>query len=140
MNYHKKYLYLRVVKTKKYLDHSFAESISLNAMIAEAHISKYHFIRLFKQMYGMTPHQYLISVRLQNAKHQLKWTDDSISKICYEVGFDSVSSFCNLFKRITSQTPTEFRNAFLDLEKKRKSDPLSQIPGCFTLAHKLTIA
>jgi AraC-like DNA-binding protein len=135
MNYKKEYLYKKLVGAKQFLDKKYGDDISLDILINVANISKHHFIRLFKKTYAFTPHKYLIEKRLQIAKQELESTQKSVSEICFEVGFSSVSSFCNLFKRATSQTPLEYRNTFNELKENRFNEPLRNIPGCYGLIH-----
>ncbi len=135
MNYKKEYLYKKIVGAKLFLDNNYQQDISLEILINEANISKYHFIRLFKKSYGLTPHKYLIEKRLKIAKQRLQNTKDSVVVICYKVGFSSVSSFCNLFKKVTGQTPLEYRSASLELKQNRFMEPFKNIPGCYGLIH-----
>lgn len=67
MIYPKQYLYKRIVQAKLFIDANFVENINLNNISYEAIFSKFHFIRLFKKIYGKTPHQYLKSVRIEKA-------------------------------------------------------------------------
>ncbi len=67
-NYPKIYLYKRIVQAKLFIDTHFNNDIALSNIADEAYFSKFHFIRLFKTIYGKTPHQYLTEVRIENAK------------------------------------------------------------------------
>ena len=107
-NYPKIYLYKRIVQAKLFIDEHFGESIDLENIADHAYFSKFHFIRLFKSYYGHTPYQYLTSVRIKNAKRLLT-TDATISEVCFEVGFESVTYFTGLFKKMTGITPAAFR-------------------------------
>ena len=128
--YPKVYLYRRIVQSKLFIDDNFTEDIDLECIADRAYFSKFHFIRLFKKVYGKTPHQYLSSVRIEKAKQLLK-EDISVTQVCFAVGFDSVSSFIGLFKRVVGQTPL----AFQSLQHRRKAEtssmPLKFIPDCF---------
>jgi AraC-like DNA-binding protein len=135
MSYRKEYLYKKIVRAKQVIDKNYSGEINLNVLINEAHISKYHFIRLFKSIYKITPHQYIISKRVKSAKSKLENSDDSITSICFSVGFNSVGSFCNLFKKTTLQTPLEYRATVKELNGNRNSFPLKNIPGCYTILH-----
>lgn len=137
MDYKKEYLYKKIVRAKQFIDKNYQDDISLDALINEAYISKYHFIRLFRKTYGITPHKYLMEKRLKSAKLELESTKEPVSVICLKVGFSSVSSFCNLFKKVTCQTPLEYRDAFIDLQKNRFNMPLENIPGCYGLIHQI---
>jgi AraC-like DNA-binding protein len=128
--YPKIYLYRRVVQAKLFIDAHYADKIDLDNIADEASFSKFHFIRMFKSIYRRTPHQYLIFVRIEKAMELLK-CDIPVSEVCYTIGFESLSSFSGLFKRIVGQNPSEF----LDLHQKMKAQmlksPLDFIPGCF---------
>ena len=124
------YLYRRIVQAKLFIDNHFADDINLNAAADEAFFSKFHFIRLFKNIYSKTPHQYLTSVRIENAKRLLQ-TDRSIADVCFSVGFDSVSSFTGLFKRINMVTPAVYRQQQLKRKNEISKTPLKFIPNCF---------
>jgi AraC-like DNA-binding protein len=67
-NFPKIYLYKRIVQAKLFIDARFSDNIDLHNIADEACFSKFHFIRLFKTVYGKTPHQYLKQVRIENAK------------------------------------------------------------------------
>jgi AraC-like DNA-binding protein len=124
------YIYKRIVQAKLFIDDHYAESIELNNIADEAYFSKFHFIRLFKSIYGKTPHHYLTSVRMENAR-KLLISGISVSDVCFSVGFDSVTSFSGLFKKITGQTPSAFRQQQLKRQSEIIARPLSFIPNCF---------
>lgn len=100
-----------IIKAKNFIDTNYDHAINLHLVAVEAHCSKFHFIRLFKRYYGRTPHQYLIEKRISKAK-QLLQSGSSVADACFAVGFDSVSSFSALFKRINGLAP--------DLYKRKK--------------------
>jgi len=128
--YPKVYLYRRIVYAKLFIDSHFDEKIDLNNIAGEAFFSKFYFIRLFNNIYKKTPHQYLSFVRIEKAK-QLLMTEMTAARVCYAVGFESVSSFTGLFKRATGQTPSVYQ----ELQHKRIREitiaPLKFIPNCF---------
>jgi AraC-like DNA-binding protein len=128
--YPKIYLYRRIVKAKLFIDDNYAEAIDLDHIADEAFFSKFHFIRLFKKTYGKTPHQYLTYVRIEKAKLLLK-EEVSVSEVCYTVGFDSVSSFTGLFKRMVGQTPSAYQQQSISKQLEIKTAPLKHIPNCF---------
>ena len=103
------HLYKKLSVTKRWIEQNYGESISIDHLADIAMLNNYHFLRLFKQAFGITPHQFLIKTRLKNAKRLLKNSTLSISEICHRVGFESVSSFSILFKRRFSKSPTEYR-------------------------------
>ena len=123
-------MYQRIVQAKLFIDSHYADKIDLDNISNEAYFSKFHFIRLFKKIYGKTPHQYLTFVRIEKAL-QLLCIDKPASEVCYAVGFESLSSFCHLFKRRVGTTPSLYFTQQQKLKEQRMSSPLSFIPGCF---------
>ncbi len=132
--YPKVYLYRRIVHAKLYIDAHFHERLNVNQVSSEAAFSKFHFIRLFKKIYGKTPHQYLRDVRLDKAKKLISAVDVDIESVCLQVGFESVGSFSSLFKRRFGITPAAYRQQQFDLHESTKQKPLNYIPGCFASA------
>ena len=128
--YPKIYLYKRIVQAKLFIDNHFSERIDLNNIADEAYFSKFHFIRLFKKIYGKAPHQYLTSVRIEKAKELLHHAS-SVTDVCFTVGFESVSSFTGLFKRYTQLTPSRYQQQVQQRQEQIKKAPLKFIPNCF---------
>lgn len=128
--YPRQYLYLRAVRAKLYIDANFALSIDLRKIADEACFSKFHFVRLFRSIYGMTPHQYLTQVRIEKAKEYLA-EGQTVAYACFKVGFDSISSFTGLFKRRTGKTPRQFQLDRFEFRESVSSAPLNHIPVCF---------
>jgi AraC-like DNA-binding protein len=124
------YLYKRIVQAKLFMDRNYASDIFLDDILDEACFSKFHFIRLFKKIYGLTPHQYLISVRIEKAQHLLR-LNTSVTQTCFEVGFHSVSSFTSLFRKMTGISPSEYLQQQQKLLLAIARRPLVYIPGCF---------
>lgn len=106
--YPKFYLYKRIKDAKILMDRNYDQDIDLNYLSQKTYLSKYHFIRLFKEAYGVSPKKYLSRKRIEMAKKMLS-SDKSIGEICHAVGFKSIQSFSNLFKRETGLSPTGFR-------------------------------
>ena len=129
-SYPKIYLYKRIVQAKLFIDNHYAEKIDLNNISDEAYFSKFHFIRLFKKIYGKSPHQYLTYVRVEKAKDLLKM-GVSITAVCFAVGFESISSFTGLFKRYTRKTPSQFQQQELQRKEEMVTSPLKFVPNCF---------
>ena len=128
--YPKVYLYKRIVQSKLFIDENFAENIDLECIADQAYFSKFHFIRLFKKIYGKTPHQYLSSVRIEKAKQLLK-ENTSVTEVCFAVGFDSVTSFTGLLKRAVGRTPLAYQLQQHRLKAETSKVPLKFIPNCF---------
>src|ERR1044072_1674272 len=124
------YLYKRIVQAKLFIDHQYGEPIDLANISGEAHFSKFHFIRLFKTIYGKTPHQYLTAVRLEAAKKLLQ-EGMSVTSSCFTVGFDSLPSFTALFRRHTALSPSAYQQKHIKRQAEIKKAPLRFIPACF---------
>ena len=123
--YSKQYKYRQIVKAKMFIDKNFAQNIDLTKIAGQAHFSKFHFARLFKNIYSLTPNQYLTAIRIDEAKTLLE-KSNSINEVCFSVGFDSVSTFKGLFKRQTTLTPSEYKRQQLDLQSSMKNNPTIQ--------------
>lgn len=103
-------LYRRLSLAKDYIDAHVHTDIRLDGAAQEACLSKYHFLRLFREVYGQTPHRYVMQQRLQRAQFLLRSTSDSVSTICRAVGFEDPGSFGRLFRRAFGLTPTIYRD------------------------------
>ena len=104
------YLVKRVIQAKYFIDRNFDQAITLDTICKEACISKFHLIRSFKKLYGVTPYQHLTFLRIKKAKELLQ-TNLTVSAVCYHLGFDSPTSFSGLFKKIVGKTPVEFQRS-----------------------------
>lgn len=94
---------------KAYLEKNFHLELSLDQLAARLHINKYHMVHRFTSEYGMAPIQYLISLRIKEAKNLLANSDYSISQISKMIGFSSLSYFGQSFKRFTGSSAGEYR-------------------------------
>jgi AraC-like DNA-binding protein len=128
--YPKIYLYRRLVQAKLFIDNHYADNIDLDNIADEAYFSKFHFVRQFKSIYRKTPHQYLIFVRVEKAMELLK-AGVPVSEVCYSVGFESLSSFSRLFKRMAGMTPSDYTTKEQLIKAKIVESPLTFVPGCF---------
>src|SRR5258707_6033595 len=94
----------KIIRTKQYIHRHYGEIINLELLAREAYLSKFHFIRLFRRYYGLTPYAYLKEVRLTRAKELLR-SGLPVKDVCHAVGFDSIPSFTRLHKATTGITP-----------------------------------
>jgi AraC family transcriptional regulator len=85
------------------------EPLSLADLAHEAAMSPYHFLRSFRALVGMTPHQFVLYTRLNRAAVRLRRTADSISAIAFAAGFNDLSTFNRRFQRIMGLSPSAYR-------------------------------
>lgn len=104
-------LYAQLSRAKEFMDSCDLASVALADCAAEAGISLHHFLRLFHEVHGVTPHQYLSTRRICRAKELLESTELSVSEIAVEVGFESGSALGRLFKTQVGCSPTQYRAA-----------------------------
>jgi AraC family transcriptional regulator len=105
----KRETYNRLLAAKEEIDAHFATGLSVVHLARVACLSQYHFLRLFKRVFDVTPHQYIIRKRLEHACELLIETDMQVSEISHKVGFESHGSFTTLFKRIYGIPPAQYR-------------------------------
>jgi AraC-like DNA-binding protein len=126
----KTYLYRRIVDAKLFIDSHYLDNIDITNIAGEACFSKFHFLRLFRQTYCITPHQYLTTLRIAKAKELLR-NNTSITETCYSLGFASLSSFNKLFKRHVKVLPSAYAAYNKELRIDIKKHPLNHVPMCF---------
>lgn len=118
----------RLGRARDFIDHCYDHPISLEQISEKACFSRYHFLRLFRQAFNKTPHQYLIERRIEKAKELLGRDELRVTDICFEVGFQSLGSFSTLFHRCVGAAPATYRE---------RAQAKRQVPGCFLVMHKL---
>jgi AraC-like DNA-binding protein len=99
----------RAVETALWIDAHSHRPINLDDAAAQAGISPFHFLRLFSDVLGVTPHQYLVRSRLRHAARRLADDDSPITDIAYDVGFNDLSNFVRTFHRAAGASPQKFR-------------------------------
>ncbi len=92
-----------------HINEQFSKSISLEYLAKISSLSPFYFSRLFTKQVGVSPHQYIITTRVNFAKFLLITTTLSIKEISFQSGFTSESSFCAMFKKKENVTPSEYR-------------------------------
>lgn len=96
----------------KYIEKNYFNPITVDDMIKNIHVSKYHFIRRFRRAMGITPYSYLTNYRINISKTLLRSTDKPVSEIAASCGFLDTSNFITHFKKHTGQKPMQYRNDF----------------------------
>ncbi len=100
-----------IKKAKEYINDNFSLNLTLDDISKELSVSKYHFLRLFKEKTYLSPHNYLMLRRIEKAKQFLQ-KGDSIINTAYECGFNDQSHLHRRFKAITGLTPKNYQNFF----------------------------
>jgi AraC-like DNA-binding protein len=98
-----------LLRAKALADMRYREPLDVAALAAAARLSPAHFSREFKRAFGESPHQYLLTRRLQRAAELLLHTDWSVAEICFSIGLSSVGSFTTSFTRAFGRSPTAYR-------------------------------
>ena len=102
-------VYERAHQARDYMEANLAKALSIAEIADHACLSPHHFLRSFKQVFGETPHQYLMRRRLERAQHLLMRTNLSVTDICIGIGFESLGSFSWLFRQRIGVPPDTYR-------------------------------
>lgn len=92
-----------------YIRANLSGEMTLQDLAAVAGLSKRHFHRAFQDSFGTTPHRYILSLRIEDAKLRLSQTGSSVTEIALTVGFGQPEHFSTTFKKYTGYTPSQFR-------------------------------
>jgi AraC-like DNA-binding protein len=101
-----------LLKAKDLADARYFEHLDVDDMARAAGLSRAQFSREFRAAFGESPHNYLLTRRMERAAALLRNTDRSVADICFSVGLQSVGSFTSTFKRTYAVTPTEYRASY----------------------------
>jgi transcriptional regulator GlxA family with amidase domain len=119
----------QLLAAKDLADARYAEPLTVAELAAAAHLSPAHFSRSFKAAFGESPHQYLLTRRLERAAHLLVATDWSVADVATATGASSVGSFTTRFARMYGVTPAAYRSAAPPPERHLR------IPRCVAMAY-----
>jgi AraC-like DNA-binding protein len=101
-----------LLRAKDLADARYGEPMDVPTMARASYLSPAHFSREFRRTFGETPHQYLLTRRLERAAALLRTTDRSVADICLTVGLRSVGSFTTSFGRLFGLSPTAYRASY----------------------------
>jgi AraC-like DNA-binding protein len=118
-----------LLRAKDLADARYFEPLGVEDMAAAAGLSRAHFSRQFRRAFGVPPHAYLLTRRLERAAALLRTTDNSVAEICLAVGLQGIGSFTTSFKRAYGKTPTAYRASF------PPASSLAVIPACVARAY-----
>ena len=112
-----------IKKIESYVRENLSTEITLEQLAAIAVLSKRHFLRAFSESLGTTPHRYVLSHRIDMAKQRLATPGRSITEVALESGFTHAQHFSTTFRRITGQTPSEYRHSLRHANMLARFDP-----------------
>jgi AraC-like DNA-binding protein len=101
-----------LLRAKDLADARYVDPLGVDDLARAAGLSRAHFSRQFRRTFGMSPHVYLLSRRLERAAALLRYTDRPVAEICYAVGLQSVGSFTSSFGRSYGSPPAAYRARF----------------------------
>jgi AraC-like DNA-binding protein len=108
----------RVVEVVRFMEEHATEPLDLDRLASVAYLSKYHFLRTFRRTIGVSPYQFLLTLRMRRAALRLVSSRESIAVIGYESGFGDLSTFNGHFRQLFGTTPRAYRG--------RKSAPIGK--------------
>jgi AraC-like DNA-binding protein len=115
-----------LLRAKDLADARYADPLGVDDLAAAAGLSRAHFSREFRRAFGVSPHGYLLTRRLERAATLLRTTDRSVAEICFDVGLRSLGSFTTSFTRTYGLPPTAYRASFPPASR------LAVVPSCIT--------
>lgn len=118
-----------LLRARDFADARYSDGLTVDDLAGAAHMSRAHFSRAFKQAFGETPHQYLLTRRLERAGALLRRTDWAVADICMAVGLSSVGSFTTSFTSLYGMSPTAYR------ARHPAAATLVPVPECLIRAH-----
>ena len=113
-----------LLRAKDLADTRYFEPLDVDDLAREAGLSRAHFSREFRRVFGESPHAYLLTRRLERAATLLRNTDRSVTDICLSVGLQSLGSFTTSFTRMFGESPTAYRARFPPAIER------AQLPTC----------
>ena len=119
----------RLLRAKDRIDGAPDQQWPVSRLASVSGISEAHFARSFKEAFGIPPHRYLLTRRIERAKAVLRDTDLSITEVAFAVGWNSLGTFTRTFRDVTGQTPGQSR-----LEQKAAIHAFEHVPHCFVSA------
>lgn len=122
----------RLLRAKDRMDAASHEEWPVPRLARVSGVSEAHFARSFRQAFGVPPHRYLLTRRIERAKALLRDTDLPITEIAFQTGWNSLGTFGRTFRDVTGESPGELRS-----REKAASHELERVPACFlSAAHR----
>ena len=95
----------------KYISTHYAEDITTTTLAKTLHLSQSHFCHIFKDVFGVSAKEYLISIRIQKACELLRTSSMSITDIAFNCGFTDANYFARTFRRLKGKSPSEYKKS-----------------------------
>jgi transcriptional regulator GlxA family with amidase domain len=119
----------RLLRAKDRMDAASHEEWSIPRLASVSGVSEAHFARSFKDAFGVPPHRYLLTRRIERAKALLRDTDLPITEIAFQTGWSSLGTFGRIFRDVTGENPSQLR-----ARDKEARHELELVPHCFVSA------
>jgi AraC-like DNA-binding protein len=123
--------YRSLTQAREFMRHAYGRPVSLPDVAAQANLSPFHFLRVYKQTYGETPHEFLTRLRIERAKTLLARGSHNVTEACFEVGFSSLGSFSILFAYRVGLPPSEYRRYARSMISVPSTVRTLFVPSCF---------
>lgn len=120
----------RLIRARDLAHDRFDSELRVTDMAREAGLSRSHFLRSFRDVFGVTPHEYLLEVRLEEARRSLA-RGTSVTETCMSVGFASLGSFSRAFATRVGASPRAWQRRVRVLVPSSELRPAVWIPACF---------
>jgi AraC family transcriptional regulator len=99
----------RITRALRHIEAHCEEALSIDELAQQAAMSPYHFLRTFRALVGVTPHQYVLHTRLHRAALLLRRTEQPVADVAFDCGFGDLSTFNRRFKRVMGRSPSDYR-------------------------------
>ena len=109
---------VELLEVKSYLDEHYTEKIVLDDLAERFFINKFYMTRIFKETYGTTINNYLISRRITRAKQLLRFTDMTVDEIGNAAGMGDANYFSRMFRKVEGSSPREYRKKWSEIRKR----------------------
>ncbi len=123
--------FLRLCRAREFLAASFHQRVTLEQAASRACFSPYHFHRLFAQAFGETAHEFVSRLRLQDAKRRLAADHESITEVCFNIGYESLGSFSSRFHATVGLSPSKYRSEIRKVFGFSAPWRVVFVPSCF---------
>lgn len=124
---------IRLCQAREMLRTVDDHALRIDDVAREVQMSSFHLIRQFHSVFGVTPHQFRIASRLEQARTLLARGQHSVTEVCMEVGFSSLGSFSALFARRVGESPSAYQRRMRVMVSVPGGLHAVLFPGCFSL-------